>query len=129
MVSETRTTGSPDGPRWKSVTAWVLQILAGLAFLTAGLMKLVGDEMQVKTFEEVGMGQWFRYLTGTLELIGALLILFPRSAFWGALLLMCIMVGAILTHLVLIGGSPVPAIVLLVITATVAWLRRPSAAS
>ena len=125
MVSETTVTRSNHWPRWKSVTAWTLQILAALAFLIAGSMKLVGDEMQVETFEEIGVGQWFRYLTGFLELVGALLILFPRTAFWGALLLMCIMVGAILTHLVLIGGSPVPAVVLLVITAAVAWLRRP----
>lgn len=125
MVSETHVTRSRDWPRWKNATAWTLQILAGLAFLTAGLMKLVGDEMQVETFEEIGMGQWFRYLTGALELLGAGLILFPRTAFWGALLLMCVMIGAIFTHLVLIGGSPVPAIVLLLIAAAVAWLRRP----
>lgn len=125
MVSETTTTRSRNWPRWKVITAWTLQILAALAFLIAGNTKLVGMEMQVETFEKIGIGQWFRYLTGVVEILGALLILFPRTAFWGALLLACVMIGAIFTHLVLIGGSPLAAIVLLVIVATVAWLRRP----
>lgn len=126
MVSETNTAGPNQWPRWKSVTAWLLQVLAGLAFLAAGSTKLAGAEMHVETFDDIGIGQWFRYLTGILEVVGALLVFFPRTAFWGALLLSCVMIGAIFTHLALIGGSPLPAIVLLMITATIAWLRRPS---
>lgn len=125
MVSETTTPRSGNWPRWKTVTAWLLQLLVGVAFLASGSMKLVGAEMQVETFDEIGIGQWFRYLTGVLEIVGALLIFFPRTAFWGALLLACVMVGAIFTHLALIGGSPLPAIVLLVLAGIVAWFRRP----
>ena len=33
--------------------------------------------------------------------------------------------GAVATHLFIIGGSPLPAIMLLLITAAVAWYRRP----
>lgn len=49
----------------------------------------------------------------------------PRTAFYGAALLVCTMIGAVLTHLFLIGGNPVPASVLLLIVATVAWKRWP----
>jgi putative oxidoreductase len=41
----------------------------------------------VETFERVGLGQWFRYLTGALELVGAALLLWPGTTAFGALLL------------------------------------------
>jgi uncharacterized membrane protein YphA (DoxX/SURF4 family) len=76
-------------------------------------------------FARLGMGQWFRYLTGTLEVIGAVALLVPRATFYGAALLTIVMIGAIVTHLAVLGGSPIPALVLLVIVAIVAYLRRP----
>lgn len=100
-------------PRWKNVIGWALQILAALAFAAAGVMKLIGAEQMVATFADIGFGQWFRYVTGLIEITGAVLLLTAGTAFWGASLLACVMVGAILTHLFLIGGSFVPALVLL----------------
>ena len=80
----------------------------------------------VEMFAKLGAGQWFRYLTGALEVIGAVGLLVPRAAFYGAALLAVVMVGAIVAHLAVLGGSPIPALVLLVIVGTVAWLRRPT---
>jgi putative oxidoreductase len=57
-------------------------------------------------------------------LLGAILILTPSLVAFGALLLICIMIGATITHLFLIGGSPVPALVLLALSAIVAYARR-----
>jgi hypothetical protein len=65
----------------------------------------------VTLFTEIGLGQWFLYLTGSLEVIGALLILFPRTAFWGGTLLASIMIGGVITHLFIVGGSVIPATV------------------
>ncbi|MDY6901919.1 MAG: DoxX family protein [Cyanobacteriota bacterium] len=111
-------------PRWKHITVWVLQILAAAAFFMAGGSKLAGAEKMVTLFTEIGLGQWFRYLTGSLEVIGALLILFPRTAFLGGTLLASIMIGGVITHLFIVGGSIIPATVLFAITATVAYLRK-----
>ncbi|MDX6559706.1 MAG: DoxX-like family [Blastocatellia bacterium] len=36
-------------------------------FLMAGFSKLLGNEQMVGLFALTGFGQWFRYLTGTLE--------------------------------------------------------------
>jgi hypothetical protein len=47
----------------------------------------------------------------------------PRLASVGAGLLVCTMSGAVLSHLLLIGGSPVPALVLLCFTAIILWGR------
>jgi uncharacterized membrane protein YphA (DoxX/SURF4 family) len=107
-------------PKW----LWVLHILAALAFLFVGGLKIAGTSPEVnQLFDKIGIGQWFRYLTGGLEIIGAIALLVPRSSVFGALLLSCIMVGAVITHVFVVGGNPVPAIVLLVLTGSIAWLR------
>jgi putative oxidoreductase len=116
-------------PRWKSAGLWVVRGLLALAFAGAGGAKLYGVPMLVEEFQHIGAGQWFRYLTGALELLGAILILVPSLAAFGAMLLICIMVGATLTHLFLIGGSAVPALVLLALSAIVAYAKRDQVAS
>ena len=96
----------------KNVAMWALQILTAAAFLMAGFAKLSGQAMMVETFDKVGIGQWFRYVTGTVEVVSAILLLIPRLTPVGAALLVGTMAGAVVTHLGLIGGSPVPALVL-----------------
>src|SRR5918995_6648623 len=64
-------------PRWKSVALWAVKIILAIAFFSAGAAKLYGVPMMVETFQTIGLGQWFRYLTGALEVIGAILILMP----------------------------------------------------
>jgi putative oxidoreductase len=123
---QTHTPSNHSHTKAKNITAWTLQILVALAFLAAASMKLAGPPEVIDMFNKIGLGQPFRYLTASLEITGALLLLFPRTPFYGALLLMLIMLGAITTHLTLIGGNPTPAIVLLLLNATIAYLRRPS---
>lgn len=101
-----------------------IRILVAFAFLLAGGAKLIGVPMMVTVFEHVGLGQWFRYLTGAIEVGGALLLLAPRFAGAAALLLAATMVGAVLAHLTVVPGSPLPAAVLLVLCATLAWSYR-----
>ncbi len=107
-----------------NIILWVLQVGAAAMFLMAAFPKLKGDPAQVAGFEKIGFGQWFRYLTGSLETVGALLLLIPRLCGLGGLLLACVMVGAVAAHLFTLGGSPVAAIVLLLVTAIIAWGRR-----
>lgn len=107
-----------------NIILWVLQIAAAAMFIFAAIPKLLGIPQVVAMFNVIGFGQWFRYLTGGMEIAGALLLLIPRLSGVGALLLMCVMVGAVCTHLFIIGGSPVGAIVLLIVTALIAWGRR-----
>jgi putative oxidoreductase len=85
--------------------------------------------MPIAMFETIGLGQWFRDVTGGLEVICAILLLVLKTAAIGAALLAATMVGAIATHLCIIGGSPVLALVLLLMTVAVAWYRRPGSIS
>ena len=58
-----------------------------LAFVAAGFAKLSGQEMMVQTFDAVGVGQWFRYVTGVIEVGAAVLLWLKGLQFIGAGLL------------------------------------------
>jgi len=97
--------------------------LAGVFFLVGGA-KLIGRHDMIELFRSIGVGQWLRYVTGSLEVLGAVLLLVPRLSGLGALLLVGVMLGAVPTHLFVVGGSPLQAIILLIVTGVVAWGRR-----
>lgn len=125
-MSQVLTNGSDAQTTGKALNIflWVLQIAAAAMFVMSGFAKFSGDPQVVGAFEAIGIGQWFRYLTGVLEILGGLALLVPRLSGIGALILVCVMLGAVATHLFIIGGSPLMAIVLLVVTAFIAWGRR-----
>jgi putative oxidoreductase len=105
------------------IITWILQILAAAAFLSAGVPKLLGNPMMVDMFNAIGVGQWFRYVTGGIEVGSAFLLLLPGRAVFGAILLICTMVGAILTHFLVLHTPPTGPVVLLILVAIIAWLR------
>ncbi len=101
-----------------------LRALLTLAFLAAGGAKLAGVEMMVATYEAIGIGQWFRYLTGIVEIVGVVLLWLPNRQVLGAALLGATMVGAVLAHWFILGPSAVPAIILGLISAAVLYIYR-----
>ena len=106
------------------IALWVVQIaLAGL-FLLAGGSKLVGAPAMVALFNTIGIGQWFRYVTGFIEVGSAIALLVPSLAIFGALALVPTMVGAVATELFIVGDSAVPPAVLLLGALVVVWVRR-----
>lgn len=106
------------------VALWVLQILAAVAFAAAGGGKLMGQAAMVQMFDTIGFGQWFRYVTGAIEVGSALMLLVPSLAVFGATLLGCTMIGAIIAHLTALHDPPTGPVVLLLIVGTILWLRR-----
>ena len=115
---------SPRRSRRTVAVLWTLQGISVAMFLLAGGLKLAGVPMQVHVFAAIGIGQWFRYVTGAIEVVSAVMLLVPALAFYGAAALALTMVGAIITHLFIIGGNPAIPIALLAATTTVAWIRR-----
>ena len=122
--TEGRRSGSGSTGKMMHVGLWILQIGAAGMFLMVGFFKLSGDPRLVGLFDAIGLGQWLRYVTGSLEVLGAFLLLIPRLSGLGALLLVGAMLGAVATHLFVVGGSPLPAIILLIVTGVIAWGRR-----
>lgn len=126
QTSPVQVPAAVNGKPW-ALTAglWVLQLGAAAMFFMAGGSKLAGAPEMVGLFDVIGLGQWFRYLTGAIEVSSALMLLIPGLAFYGAALLVPTMIGAVLTHLLLLGGGGGTALLLLIVVATIAWVRRP----
>lgn len=105
-----------------------VQGLLGFAELAAGGSKIVGRDSQIEIFEHLGYPQWFRLVTGSLEVVAglALLISFfvtPVMALAGGVISFSVLVGALTSH-VRVGDEPsqmVPAVFLLVLATVVIW--------
>jgi len=98
--------------------------LLALEFVGVSSAKLMGMPEMVALFTAVGIGQWFRYVTGILELTGAVLIVVPRTRRIGAVLLATIMLGAITAHLCILHVPPTAPVVLFLLSGFVVWGRR-----
>ena len=107
-----------------NIALWTLQMLVALAFVAAGSGKLLGSADMIALFDAVGIGQWFRYVTGSLEVLGALLLVVPAKTAFGAVLLACVMAGAVVAHLTVLHTAPTAPLVLFALTALIAWGRR-----
>jgi putative oxidoreductase len=106
------------------IALWGLQVGLAALFLFAGGSKLAGAPAMVALFEAIGVGQWFRTVTGVIEVASAVALLAPAVAPVGAVALVATMIGAVATHLFVVGGSPAVPVVLLLGALAVAWARR-----
>ena len=88
---------------WKQAGTWALRLIAAILLLQTLYFKFTGAEESVYIFSRLGMEPWGRIGTGVLELLAALLILYPRSTVYGAVLAMGLMSGAIFFHLTKLG--------------------------
>jgi uncharacterized membrane protein YphA (DoxX/SURF4 family) len=78
---------------------WTLQAIVAAAFFAAGVAKLAGVPFMVQLFEQIGFGQWFRIVTGVVEIVGAVALVYPGLASIGGLWLGFTMVCAVAIHL------------------------------
>ena len=85
------------------VVSWVCRIAASVILLQTLYFKFTGAPESVYIFTKVGLEPWGRYASGMVELFAAILLLFPRTAWEGALLAAGVMVGAIGSHLTKLG--------------------------
>jgi len=106
---------------------WIIRVGVAAFYFVFGLEKFSGAELHwIKLFQEIGIGEWFRYFTGAVEMIGALLVLIPEAALVGFTLLSVTMAAAASILLLVLhrpADSVFPAIFLLVL-AGLAWNRR-----
>jgi uncharacterized membrane protein YphA (DoxX/SURF4 family) len=104
-----------------TVATWVGRALLALVFLGAGGAKLAGDPAMVGMFDQIGSGQWLRYLVGALEVAGGIGVLVPRVSPLAATGLGLLMVGATVTNLTVLDTPPWSTLALLVVAGLVAW--------
>jgi len=85
------------------VRTWLPRVAVALLFFFVAKSKFGAHSSWIKTFDQIGFGQWFRYLTGTIQMLGAIAVLIPRIFPWGIVMLACTMLGAILAWIFLLG--------------------------
>ncbi len=95
--------------------SWILRLGVAAVFLSVGSAKFETHSMWVQLFDRIGFGVWFRYLTGVLQMAGAVLVLIPRTFLAGIAILACTMAGASLVWIVRFGewgNAVIPAAIL-----------------
>lgn len=109
----------------KIVGTWLPAILLILVFVPQGLAKFSDTSGWAAAFRQWGYPDWFRMLIGALELSAALLLLLGRTAAFGALIIIVVMLGAWATHLIFDGGRHMTSeVVPLVLATSVLIVRR-----
>jgi len=113
-------------PETRAVTVftWVLRILLAGVFLSGAVMKLTGAPMMIAEFQQVGLGDWFRYFTGALELGGGVAVLLPAVSPLGAALLLVVDLGACIAQVRVLHQDWIHTIVIGTLLAVLVYLQR-----
>ncbi|GAA2510130.1 DoxX family protein [Streptomyces gobitricini] len=99
-------TGAAGTTRRAHTAVWALQIVLALFFaIPSAGPKLVGHSAAATSFDAIGLGDWFMYLVGALELAGAVALVVPALSGVAALALIGLMAGALVTQLAFLGGE------------------------
>lgn len=112
--------------------SWLCRIIAALILLQTLFFKFSASPESVYIFTQIGIEPWGRIFTGVMELIAAILLLVPLTAWLGAGLALGIMAGAILGHLTVLGIAVQDdggllfalAFVVALCSSTVLWIHR-----
>lgn len=111
----------------KNKITLVLSVIFGLMFINAGLNKFLNympapenlSPQMVKAMGGMMAIGWLMPLVGVVEIIGGILIIFPKTRALGALVVFPVMVGIILTNTVTDpSGLPFTAVFVLIL----AWI-------
>lgn len=87
----------------QAILLWSLRIIAAFILLQTLFFKFTGAAESIYIFSTLGMEPWGRIGSGIVELIAALLILYPPTTGYGALVALGVMSGAIFFHLTSLG--------------------------
>ena len=82
---------------------WGAQIVVAVIFLQTLFFKFTGAEEAVALFSALGVEPWGSILVGTMELFSGIMLLIPATAVYGAILVLVVVIGAILSHIFVLG--------------------------
>jgi putative oxidoreductase len=109
----------------KLIGPWIPAILLVLIFAPQGWSKFFDDSGWARAFRHWGYPDWFRQAIGVLELAAVALLLLGRTAAFGAIIIIVVMLGAMATHVIFDGGRHLTSeVVPLTLATIVLALRR-----
>ena len=86
-----------------NVFIWIIKLIAVIILVQTLFFKFTGAEESVYIFTKLGIEPLGRIGSGVVELIASILILIPRTTLVGALLAAGTMMGALVSHLFVLG--------------------------
>jgi len=87
----------------KRIFSIALRLLASGIMLQTLYFKFTGQPESIYIFTQAGIEPWGRIGTGIAELIASILLLIPRTVAFGALMSVGLMLGAVATHIFILG--------------------------
>jgi len=111
-------------PQVRAAILWILRVVVAGLFLLAGYMKLSGQAMMIGEFDRVGFGQWFRIVTGVLEVVGSLCVLVPAVSVFGAMIVLLVDVGAFFAQAFILHDDIIHTIVIGLVICALIFLQR-----
>jgi putative oxidoreductase len=83
----------------RTIATWALRIAMAGLFALSATQKLINDPQYIAEFAKLGFGDWLRYVTALLELIGVVTVLYPRTTQIGVMLLLFVTGAAFIAQL------------------------------
>ncbi|MFN0215400.1 MAG: DoxX family protein [Saprospiraceae bacterium] len=116
----------------RSYFPFALRLIAAAILAQTLFFKFSGAEESVWIFQQLGVEPWGRIGSGIAELVCAILLIMPKTAWMGALGGLGVISGALVSHLFILGievqgdGGLLFALALVVFIccAITLWLRR-----
>jgi putative oxidoreductase len=115
-----------------SILSIILQILLALIFTMTSIMSITGHKIQVENFVHLGLPQWFRVVTGWVQLIGVVVLViglwYPSVAALAGLWMGATMLGGFATHIMAKDSIKqlLPALILAIIAIIIAIINLSS---
>ncbi|UPT69563.1 MAG: DoxX family protein [Flavobacterium sp. JAD_PAG50586_2] len=87
----------------KTIFIWIVKLIVVVILVQTLFFKFSGAEESVYIFTKLGIEPFGRIGSGIVELVASILILIPRTTLLGAMIGAGTMLGAILSHLLVLG--------------------------
>lgn len=109
----------------KIIGMWIPAILLVVIFAPQGWSKFDDASGWARAFRHWGYPDWFRVTIGVLEVGAVALLILGRTAAFGAILIIIVMLGGMATHIIFDGGRHLTSeVVPLVLASIVLAVRR-----
>lgn len=82
----------------REAVLWLIAVFLAYVFFRQGLAKFSSTSGWATAFRVWHYPDWFRVAIGVLEVMAAALVLTPRTAFAGGVLIVAVMLGGMGTH-------------------------------